>query len=155
MTPAIQTLKKAGIKYQVHQYNHDSDCRAYGEEAVEKLGLNHDQVFKTLVAELDNKQLTVAVIPVSKMLDLKALAKGVGAKKAKMADKNDVERATGYILGGVSPIGQKKRLAAMLDSSAFQFSTIFISGGRRGLDIEISPQDLTDLIGATKVAITK
>jgi Cys-tRNA(Pro)/Cys-tRNA(Cys) deacylase len=155
MTPAINILDKQGIEYHLHQYTHDPDCHTYGEEAVTRLGLDPAKVFKTLVAELDGGKLIVSVIPVSKMLDLKTLAKKAGAKKAKMADKKDVERTTGYIVGGVSPIGQKKRLAALIDESARQFGTIFISGGRRGLDIELSPEDLSQLTGASFAVISR
>ncbi len=155
MTPAIQTLKKAAIKYWLHNYDHDPNCQAYGEEAAEKLGLDTAQVFKTLVAELDDKRLVVSVIPVSKMLDLKKLAQHMGAKKAKMADKKVVERSTGYILGGVSPIGQKKKLTTLIDDSSLTSSTIFISGGKRGLDIELSPQDLSSVTRGDFVQVSK
>ena len=155
MTPAINILDKKGIKYRLHQYNHDPDCHTYGEEAVAKLGLDPAKVFKTLVAELDGGKLVVSVIPVSKMLDLKALAKKAGAKRAMMAEKKDVERTTGYIIGGVSPIGQKKRLVTLIDESALQFGTIFISGGRRGLDIELSPEALSQLTGASFAKISR
>lgn len=148
-------LEKEGVEYRLHQYDHDPDCHTYGEEAATKLGLDPARVFKTLVTELDGDTLMVSVISVSKMLDLKALAKKANAKKAKMADKKDVERATGYILGGVSPIGQKKRLATLIDESALQFDTIFISGGRRGLDIELSPKDLARLTGALFAVVGK
>lgn len=149
MTPAIKALDKKGIEYNLHQYEHDPDCQTYGDEAARKLGLDPGRVFKTLIAEQDGAILTVSVIPVSKKLDLKALAKKAGAKKAKMADKRDVERATGYLVGGVSPIGQKKRLATVIDESAQQFNTIFISGGKRGLDIELCPRELALLTGAS------
>jgi Cys-tRNA(Pro)/Cys-tRNA(Cys) deacylase len=155
MTPAIRTLKKSGMKYHLHSYEHDPSCQAYGEEAVDKLGLPPAQVFKTLVVECDDSRLTISVIPVAKMLDLKAFARAAGAKKAKMAEKKDVERTTGYVLGGVSPIGQKKRLATFIDESAQQFATIFISGGKRGLDIELASQDLCRLTTATFAAICK
>ena len=147
MTPAIDTAKKTKIKFRVHQYVHDPASRSYGEEAAEKLGILPGRVFKTLVAELDSRNLAVSVIPVDRQLNLKAFAKALGAKKAKMADKKDVERSTGYVLGGVSPIGQKKRLPTRIDQSAEQFETIFISAGRRGLEIELAPQDLAELTG--------
>ena len=142
MTPAINCLKKAKIKYQIHQYEHDPNSKAYGEEAAEKLNISFDQIFKTLVISVDNKNLSVALVPVSKQLDLKAFVKVIGSKRAKMADKKEVERATGYILGGVSPIGQKKKLITIIDSSALKFNTIYVSAGRRGMQIEISPKDL-------------
>jgi Cys-tRNA(Pro)/Cys-tRNA(Cys) deacylase len=145
MTPAINAACKAKITHQVHEYTHDPASESYGREAVEKLGLPADRVFKTLVARLDNKHLVVGVVPVSSMLSMKSLAKAVGAKKAAMAAPSDVERATGYVLGGVSPLGQKKRLRTIIDSSAQIFSSIYVSAGRRGLQIELSPQDLKKL----------
>lgn len=153
MTPAINAAKKAKIPYTVHQYVHDPTASSYGKEAAEKLGLDEARVFKTLVVELDNGSLAVAVIPVSAMLGLKQLAKAAGAKRAAMADKALVARATGYVLGGVSPLGQKKRLPTFIDSSAASFPTIFVSAGRRGLDIELKPADLAGLTGATLAAI--
>ncbi|MCD4678698.1 MAG: Cys-tRNA(Pro) deacylase [Desulfobacula sp.] len=142
MTPAINCLKKAKINYQIHQYEHNPDSKAYGEEAAQKLNIAFNQIFKTLVVSVDNKDLSVAVVPVSGQLDLKAFVKIIGSKKAEMADKKDVERTTGYILGGVSPIGQKKKLMTIIDSSALKFNSIYVSAGRRGLQIELSPKDL-------------
>ena len=142
MTPAINCLKKAKINYQLHQYEHNPDSKAYGEEAAQKLNIAFDQIFKTLVVSVDNRDLAVAVVPVSRQLDLKAFVKVIGSKKAKMADKKDVERTTGYISGGVSPIGQKKKLMTIIDSSALKFNSIYVSAGRRGLQIELSPKDL-------------
>lgn len=155
MTPAIQSAKKAKIKFQIHQYVHDPASRSYGEEAAEQLDISPDRVFKTLVVQLDSRDLAVSVIPVDRQLDLKAFAKALGAKKAKMADKKDVERSTGYVLGGVSPIGQKKRLPTRIDQSAEQFETIYISAGRRGLEIELAPQDLAALTGGKFESIGK
>ena len=145
MTPAINAAKKAGIQYSVHQYEHDASSASYGEEAVIKLNQNPKQVFKTLVAKLDGKQLAVAIVPVAGKLDLKALASACKAKKAAMADPQEVQRSTGYVLGGVSPLGQKKRLPTVLDQSAKNFGTICVSAGRRGLEIEINPDDLVRL----------
>lgn len=145
MTPAINHLKKAKIEFHIHEYEHDPECSTYGKEAAEKLKIPFEQLFKTLVVSFDindKKRLAVALVPVSRHLDLKAFAKAVGSKKAKMADKKDVERSTGYILGGVSPVGQKNQLTTIIDESALGFDTIFISGGRRGLQIEITPHDL-------------
>jgi Cys-tRNA(Pro)/Cys-tRNA(Cys) deacylase len=142
MTPAINCLKKSNISHQVHQYDHDPNSKAYGEEAAEKLKVSFDRIFKTLVILMDNKTLSVAMVPVSKQLDLKAVATALGSKKTAMADKKAVERSTGYVLGGVSPIGQKKRLKTMMDRSALNFNTVFVSAGRRGLQIELSPKDL-------------
>ncbi len=145
VTPAINAAKKANIRFSIHEYQHDCQVESYGNEAVEKLGQNPDQVFKTLVVKLDNKQLAIAVVPVSRQLDLKAFAAACNSKKAAMAEKAEAERATGYIFGGVSPLGQKKRLTTIVDSSAQQFSTIYVSAGRRGLEIELSPSDLIQL----------
>ena len=153
MTPAINAAKKAKIPYTVHQYAHDPGAVSYGKEAAEKLGLDEARVFKTLVVEFDNGSLAVGIIPVSAMLGMKLMAKAAGAKRAAMADTGAVERATGYFLGGVSPLGQKKRLPTFIDSSAADFPTIFVSAGRRGLDIELKPADLASLTGAKFAAI--
>lgn len=149
MTPAINAAKKKKIPYKVHQYSHDPAHESYGREAAEKLGVAAERVYKTLVVQLDDGKLAVAVIPVSSMLGMKHIAKAAGAKKAAMADRDVVERTTGYVLGGVSPLGQKKRLLTVIDSSAKDFPTIFVSAGRRGLDIELKPADLAALTAAT------
>ncbi len=149
MTPAIILLKNNNIAHTVHEYTHDASTTAYGMEAAEKLGVTDTQVFKTLVVQLDNNALVVGIIPVSAMLSMKNIARAAGARKAVMADKHDVERSTGYVLGGVSPLGQKKRLATFVDVSAADFSSIFVSAGRRGLEIEINPQDLCQLLDAS------
>jgi len=153
MTPAIELAKQRGIAHQVHQYQHDPAAASYGLEAAEKLGLLPQQVFKTLVLSLDNKQLAVAVLPVDQLLSMKQLAKALGAKKADMANAADVMRSTGYVLGGVSPLGQKKLLPTVIDSSAQQFATIYVSAGRRGLEIELSAADLCTLLKAQFVAL--
>lgn len=142
MTPAITVAKRAKIEFKVHEYKHDPSSEAYGLEAAEKLGIPPDRVYKTLVVSLDGKELAVGIVPVSAMLNLKSMAKAAGAKKAAMADKSDVQRATGYVLGGVSPLGQKKRLRTFIDASAENHETMFISAGRRGLEIELHPSDL-------------
>jgi Cys-tRNA(Pro)/Cys-tRNA(Cys) deacylase len=142
MTPAINLLKKQKFDYKIHEYQHDAKAESYGLEAAQKLGISAEQVFKTLVVKLDNSDLAVAVLPVDKMLSMKLIAKAVSAKKADMADKQEVQRSTGYVLGGVSPLGQKKRLKTVIDESVKQHQTIFISAGKRGLEIEISGQDL-------------
>ena len=147
MTPAIRLAKNKKIIHKVHKYNHDPSNQSYGTEAAEKMGVPEDRVFKTLVVRLDNTELAVGVIPVSSMLSMKHMAKATGAKKAAMADKLDVARSTGYVLGGVSPLGQKKRLKTVIDASSNDFSTIFVSAGRRGLQIELSPVDLMKLTG--------
>lgn len=155
MTPAINCAKKKKIAYKVHQYSHDPRHDSYGMEAVEKLGVAEEKIFKTLVVQLDSGALTVAVIPVAAMLNLKLIAKAAGAKKATMADKNLVEKTTGYLLGGVSPLGQKKRLQTYIHLSAEELATMFVSGGRRGLDIELAPGDLASLTTATFVNIVQ
>jgi len=142
MTPAINIAKKNKISYKIHEYEHDPASESYGLEAADKLGLSEERVFKTLVVNIDNKELAVAVVPVSSMLSLKLMAKAAGAKKAEMANKADVQRSTGYVLGGVSPLGQKKKLKTFIDGSAQVFETILVSAGRRGLEIELSPVDL-------------
>ena len=149
MTPAINAAKKKKIAYKVHQYTHDPAHESYGREAAEKLGVTDERVYKTLVVELDRGNLTVAVIPVAAMLSMKLIAKAAGGKKAAMADKERVERTTGYVLGGVSPLGQKKRLLTVIDSSAKNWPTIFVSAGRRGLEIELNPNDLATLTSAS------
>jgi len=153
MTPAINTAKQSKISYHVHEYTHDAASESYGDEAAQKLGIASARVFKTLVVSIDTKTLVVAIIPVSSMLSMKLMAKAYGGKKATMALKSDVERATGYVLGGVSPLGQKKRLRTFIDSSATQFTTVFVSAGKRGLEIELSPQDLQQLSKATFVEL--
>ena len=146
-TPATALLAKAKIPHTLHSYEHDGDA-AYGPEAAEQLGLDPTIVFKTLVAEVDST-LAVGVVPVSAMLDLKALAAAVGGKKAKMADVAAAERATGYVAGGISPLGQKRRLRMVIDSSALQLPTMYCSAGRRGLEVQLAPADLAKLTGAT------
>lgn len=142
MTPAIKLLQKHKVCYQLHEFQHDANASSFGLEAVEKLQLNAQQVFKTLVVETDSSELAVAILPVTHSLSLKLTAKAMGCKKVKMAEASKVERTTGYVLGGVSPLGQKKRLKTLIDSSAQAFDTVFVSGGRRGLEIELNPKDL-------------
>ncbi|MFT4937387.1 MAG: Cys-tRNA(Pro)/Cys-tRNA(Cys) deacylase [Paraglaciecola sp.] len=153
MTPAINLLKKNKIIHKVHQYEHDSTAQSYGLEAAEKLSLDPEQVFKTLMVKLDDNSLCVAILPVGSMLSMKRLAKALNAKKAAMADKLEVERVSGYVLGGISPLGQKKRLKTVLDGSAENFQTIFVSAGKRGLEIEISPQQLISLLSIVPAPI--
>jgi Cys-tRNA(Pro)/Cys-tRNA(Cys) deacylase len=150
-TPATALLAKQGVAHQVHSYDHGAGL-AYGPEAAERLGLDPERVFKTLVAEVDGA-LTVGVVPVSATLDLKALAGAVGGKRARMADVAAAERATGYVAGGISPLGQRKRLATVVDASAQRWETVFCSGGRRGLEIELAPADLVRLCGARVATI--
>lgn len=152
MTPAIKQAQKAQIQFQIHEYDHDPAAESYGEEAAEKLGVASDRVFKTLVVAY-GKDLAVAVLPVSCQLNLKQFAKAIGAKKAAMADKAVAERVTGYVLGGVSPLGQKKALTTVIDASAQAWDTLYVSAGRRGLEIELSPEDLKALTRGKFAAI--
>lgn len=151
MTPAINSAKKAGVTFNVHEYHHDPAAESYGEEAAEALGLDPALVFKTLLVSLTGHKspLAVAVLPVTHMLSLKNIAKALGAKKAEMADPKVAERSTGYIVGGISPIGQKKALPTVIDSSAEALLSLNVSAGRRGLEIELAPTDLAKLTRAT------
>ena len=145
MTPGIEQAKRAKIDYRVHEYEHDPASESYGLEAAQKTGVPAARVFKTLVVELAGGELAVGVVPVSTLLNLKSIAREAGVKKAAMAPAADVERSTGYVLGGVSPLGQKRKLKTYIDRSAENFPTIFVSAGRRGLEIELSPVDLAQL----------
>ncbi|MEY3017004.1 MAG: hypothetical protein RL336_139 [Pseudomonadota bacterium] len=145
MTPAVKALQKANIIHRVHTYKHDSGAASYGTEAAEKLDLDPARVFKTLVAMVDNTAMVVAIVPVTGSLCLKSLAAAHGGKRAEMADKQKVQRTTGYVLGGVSPIGQRKALPTWIDASAKQYTTIFVSGGKRGLEVELAAQDLANV----------
>ncbi|MFS4103890.1 Cys-tRNA(Pro) deacylase [Streptomyces sp. GMY01] len=147
-TPATVALTAAGVDFTVHAYDHDPSHPSYGEEAAEAMGVSPDRVFKTLVADVDGN-LTVAVVPVAGSLDLKALASAVGGKRAAMADPALAERTTGYVRGGISPLGQRKKLPTVLDASATAHATICVSAGRRGLEVELAPQDLAALTNAT------
>lgn len=149
MTPGIIAAKKNKISFTIHEYSHDESSTSYGHEAAEKMDVPKERVFKTLVVSLDNKTLAVGIIPVSAMLSMKHIAKAASSKKAIMANKVDVERSTGYVLGGVSPLGQKRQLKTFIDSSAKHYSTIYVSAGRRGLEIELNPNDLTKITKGT------
>jgi Cys-tRNA(Pro)/Cys-tRNA(Cys) deacylase len=155
MTPGINVAIKAKVAHTVHEYAHDPASESYGLEAAEKLGVPEARVFKTLVVSLDGRELAVSVVPVSSMLGMKQIARAAGAKKAAMAAPADVERATGYVLGGVSPLGQKRRLKTFIDVSAADFPTIFVSAGRRGLEIELTPHDLKALTSASFADISQ
>jgi Cys-tRNA(Pro)/Cys-tRNA(Cys) deacylase len=153
-TPALVALAKAGVAHVVHPYAHDPASRSFGEEAASALGVPTARVFKTLLADVDAR-LVVAVVPVSGSLDLKALADAVGGKKAAMADVAVAERATGYVVGGISPLGQRRRLPTVVDASALDHPTIYVSAGRRGLDVELAAADLVHLTGAAVATIAK
>jgi Cys-tRNA(Pro)/Cys-tRNA(Cys) deacylase len=149
-TPAIAAAERARIRFTVHEYEHDPQAESYGLEAAAKVGVDPARVFKTLIAAADGR-LVVAIVPVESRLDLKALARAAGSRKAELADPRAAERATGYVVGGISPLGQKRRLATLLDACALAHDTIFVSAGRRGLEIELAPADLVALVQATAV----
>ncbi|WP_436492054.1 Cys-tRNA(Pro) deacylase [Actinokineospora sp. HUAS TT18] len=151
-TPATTLLAKRKVAHTVHSYEHDPRHESYGLEAAAALGVDPSRVFKTLLADVDGA-LTVGVVPVVGQLDLKALAAAVGGKRAKMADVAAAERATGYVAGGISPLGQRKRLRTVIDVSATEMSTMFCSAGRRGLEVELAAADLVALLGATVAPI--
>lgn len=146
-TPATTALAAAGVSFTVHDYDHDPRSESYGEEAAAAMGISPARVFKTLLAEVDGT-LTVAVVPVSGQLDLKALARAVGGRKAAMADPKAAERSTGYVVGGISPIGQKRAHPTVVDATVHDHPSVYVSAGRRGLEIELSPADLVRLTDA-------
>jgi Cys-tRNA(Pro)/Cys-tRNA(Cys) deacylase len=146
-TPATTLLATAGVHFVAHEYQHDPNAISFGLEAAEKLGIEPDRVFKTLIAAMD-ESYAVAIVPVNKQVSLKALSKTLGSKKAVMADPAQAARMSGYVVGGISPLGQKKVLPTVIDESAQLFETILVSGGRRGFDIELSPDDLAQLLSA-------
>ena len=153
VTPAVVALDAAGIAYTIHEYERGEDLRDFGREAAVALGLDHDQVFKTLVVVADD-ELVVAVVPVSCQLSMKRVAAAVGAKKAVMCEPARAERSSGYIVGGISPIGQRRPLRAVVDESAELFDVVYVSGGKRGLDIGLAPGDLVDVLDAIVAPIT-
>jgi len=153
-TPATVALTKAGLPFTTHAYEHDPAAKSYGLEAAEALGLAPEQVFKTLLVEIDGK-LAVGVVPVDRQLDLKAVAAALKGKKAVMADPAAAERTTGYVVGGISPIGQKRPLPTVVDTSATAHDTVYVSGGRRGLDLGLSPTDLITITSAHTAPIAR
>ncbi|MDA0350904.1 MAG: Cys-tRNA(Pro) deacylase [Chloroflexi bacterium] len=155
MTPGVDAARAAGIPYEIATYDHDPRAAAYGLEAAEVLGIAPGRVFKTLVAKLDGQRLATAIVPVDRQLDLKALARALGARRAEMAPPAEAERSTGYVVGGISPLGQKRRLATALDASANDHETIYVSAGRRGLEIVLAPADLATLTEAVVASIAR
>lgn len=151
-TPATVALTAAGIDFTAHPYEHDPRADSYGLEAATALGIDPDRVYKTLLAEVDGR-LTVAVVPVSGSLDLKALARATGGSRASMADPAAAERSTGMVLGGISPVGQRRPLPTVVDETVQLWETVLVSGGRRGLDIELAPADLVTVTGAVLAPI--
>jgi Cys-tRNA(Pro)/Cys-tRNA(Cys) deacylase len=153
-TPATAVLTEAGVEFWSHPYAHDPSAASYGLEAAEALGVEPGRVLKTLVVEVDGA-LCVGIVAVDRSLDLKAMAAAVGGKKATMAERAAAERATGYVLGGISPLGQRRRLPTVLDRSAHQHQRVLVSGGRRGLDVELSTEDLVRMTDATTADIAR
>lgn len=154
-TPATVALDAAGIGYTLRIYRHDPSAQSYGLEAAEALGVEPGRVFKTLLVDLDGGAHAVGIVPVDRSLDLKAIATALGAKRATMADPRAAERVTGYVVGGISPIGQRRALPTVLDDSAAGFETVLVSGGKRGLDIELAPQDLLAVTAARLAEIAR
>lgn len=155
MTPAIKLLQKNKIDFKIHKYEHDPLNTDFGQEVVDKLNLKAQEVFKTLVVEISNKKFAVAVVPVDKQLSLKAMANALNEKKVSMAKKDEAQKITGYLLGGVSPFGQKKILPTILDESSKFFDTIYVSGGKRGLDIEINSESIIKILNAKYYKISQ
>ena len=149
-TPGIVALERAGVQFEVHEYELTHTEATYGESVAATLGVPAERLFKTLVAEVDGRH-AVAIVPTHLKLGLKALASAAGGKKAKMADPTDAERLTGYVTGGISPFGQKRRLAVFVDSSIEDHETVYVSGGKRGIQVELSGSNLIDLLSATPV----
>jgi Cys-tRNA(Pro)/Cys-tRNA(Cys) deacylase len=148
MTPAVEAARAAKVAFEIVEYAHDAKAPAYGLEAAEKLGVPPERVFKTLIAKVDGRRLAVGLVPVAAQLDLKALAGALGGRRAEMADPAEAQRATGYVVGGISPLGQRRRLDTVLDASALEHESVYVSAGRRGVEIVLAPGDLARLTGA-------
>lgn len=155
MTPAVLAARRAKVPFELLEYRHDPAAPSYGGEAAQALGLDPASVFKTLVAQADDGALLVALVPVAATLDLKALAAALGAKRVAMADPAQAERATGYVVGGISPLGQKRRLTTVVDESVRALARVHVSAGRRGLEIALAPDDLLRLCDATTARIAR
>jgi Cys-tRNA(Pro)/Cys-tRNA(Cys) deacylase len=153
MTPAVRLLESSGIDFTIHEYDRAGSLSDFGREAAEALGLPFDQVFKTLVVDVDD-DLAVAVIPVSCQLSMKLVASALGVKRVTMADPHEAERSSGYVVGGISPVGQRRVLPTVIDETAELFERIYVSGGRRGMDIALAPADLVAVLDATVAPIT-
>jgi Cys-tRNA(Pro)/Cys-tRNA(Cys) deacylase len=153
VTPAVVALEAAGVSYTIHEYDRGDELHDFGREAADALGLDHDQVFKTLVVVADD-ELAVAIVPVSCQLSMKRVAVALGAKRATMCEPAAAERSSGYIVGGISPIGQRKRLRTVIDETAELFDTVYVSGGRRGMDVGLAPSDLIAVLDAVVASIT-
>jgi Cys-tRNA(Pro)/Cys-tRNA(Cys) deacylase len=154
MTPAVRSAVGAGIEFELHRYEHDLGAEAFGLEAAEKLGLPPEPLFKALVAQVDGKKLVLALVPADARLDLKRLAALAGGKKADLASPAAAERATGYVVGGISPLGGRRKLPTFVDATISAHATVFVSAGQRGLQMELSPQDLLRLTGGTTAELT-
>ncbi len=153
-TPAFAELSRAGVRFTSHSYEHDPRAASFGTEAADALGVEPPRVFKTLVVDLDGS-LVVGVVPVSGSLDLKAVAAALGGKRAQMANPQAAQRATGYVLGGISPFGQRHHHRTVVDVSAEQHRTVFVSAGRRGLEVEVTPQVLVSMTGAVVASVSR
>ncbi len=154
MTPAIRFLEKNGVWHQVHPYRVDAVDSTYGEAVAAALGVGPDRLFKTLIARLKDGEMVVALVPVNRSLDLRLLASAAGAKSAEMSPARDAERATGYVTGGISPFGQRRTMRAFADSTITAFETVFVSAGRRGLQVEVRPEALLPLLRATRINLS-
>ncbi len=154
MTPAVKALEAAGAYFRVVEYAHDPASTDYGQEAADAMGVDGSQIFKTLLAELPDGELVVGVVPVVCLLDLKAIAKAAGAKKATMADPTVAERRTGYVVGGISPFGQRQQHRTFVDESAELYDEVFVSGGRRGMEVVVAPSTFAQLLDATMADLT-